>query len=152
MRVLPTQFEEHYPDPLERWFRVHAFPSQEGIAVFFHDITDRRNADAALLKNEKLAAVGRLAASIAHEINNPLESVTNLLYLAQHTTSVDQVHTYLATADRELRRVGAIANQTLRFHRQSTNQALVQFGELMDDVLSIYQARLLNSRVRVFHP
>ena len=148
-RRVPRQFEEYYPEPLDRWFRVHAFPSQEGIAVFFHDVTDRRKADEALIKNEKLAAVGRLAASIAHEINNPLESVTNLLYLAQRATDSDQLQNYLSTADRELRRVGVIANQTLRFHRQSSNPTLVLPGELINDVLSIYQAKLINSHVRV---
>ena len=116
-----VQFQEHFPEPLDRWFEIFAFPSDEGIAVFLHDFTDRRKAEAALMKNEKLAAVGRLAASIAHEINNPLESVTNLLYLARTSREPSEVQDYLATADRELRRVGAITNQTLRFHKQSSN-------------------------------
>ena len=146
---VPVMFEEHYPHPIERWFEVHAFPNEEGIAVFFHDVTERKKAEAVLIKNEKLAAVGRLSASIAHEINNPLESVTNLLYLAQRSTKFDEVQDYLATADRELRRVGAITSQTLRFHRQSSSQSLVLCEELIDDVLSIYQGRLVNSRVHV---
>ena len=145
----PSKFEEHLPDPLDRWFDVHAYPHQEGIAIFFHDVTDRRKADAVLIKNEKLAAVGRLAASIAHEINNPLESVTNLLYLAQRCSDFGEVKEYLVTADRELRRVGAIASQTLRFHRQSSNATLVKVEELIDDVLSIYQGRSVNSHVHV---
>ena len=145
----PSKFEEHLPDPLDRWFDVHAYPHQEGIAIFFHDVTDRRKADAALMKNEKLAAVGRLAASIAHEINNPLESVTNLLYLAQRCSDFGEVKNYLETADRELRRVGAIASQTLRFHRQSSNATLVKTEELIDDVISIYQGRSVNSHVHV---
>lgn len=146
---IPTSFEEHYPEPLDRWFEVHAFPNEEGIAVFLHDVTDRRRANAALIKNEKLAAVGRLAASIAHEINNPLESVTNLLYLAKTTSDVSEIQNYLATADRELRRVGAITNQTLRFHKQSSKPTLVRSADLIDDVLSIYQGRIVNSRVQI---
>ncbi len=144
-----VQFQEHYPAPLDRWFEVYAFPSDEGIAVFFHDISDRRKAEAALIKNEKLAAVGRLAASIAHEINNPLESVTNLLYLARTSTEPLDIQDYLATADRELRRVGAITNQTLRFHKQSTNPTEVSCEELIESVLSIHYGRVVNSRVRV---
>lgn len=146
---VPTKFEEHYPEPLNRWFEVHAFPNEEGIAVFFHDVTDRRKADEALIKNEKLAAVGRLATSIAHEINNPLASVTNLLYLAQRSTDIGEVQDYLAAADRELRRVGAIANQTLRFHKQSSNPSSVKSEALLEDVISIYQGRIVNSHVRV---
>jgi PAS domain S-box-containing protein len=146
---MPSKFEEHYPEPVDRWFEVHAYPNQEGIAVFFRDVTDRRNAEAVLIKNEKLAAVGRLAASIAHEINNPLESVTNLLYLAQRTANLDEVQRYLGMADRELRRVGAITTQTLRFHRQSSRPTLLATEELIDDVLSIYQGRIVNSRISV---
>lgn len=65
---------------------------------------------------EKLAAVGKLAASIAHEINNPLEAVTNLLYLARHSSDTEELHDRLDTAERELRRVSVISSQTLRFH------------------------------------
>lgn len=144
-----VQFQEHYPAPLDRWFEVHAFPSDEGIAVFFHDITERRQAETALLKNEKLAAVGRLSASIAHEINNPLESVTNLLYLARTSTEPAVVQEYLSTADRELRRVGAITSQTLRFHKQSSHPISVTCEELIEGVLSIYHGRIVNSRVHV---
>ena len=144
-----VQFEEYYPEPLDRWFEVQAFPSDPGIAVFFHDITDRNRANDALIKSEKLAVVGRLAASIAHEINNPLESVTNLLYLAEASADMAEVKDYLATADRELRRAGAITSQTLRFHKQSSSPTEVTCAELIGDVLSIYHGRLVNSHVQV---
>lgn len=144
-----VQFQEHYPTPIDRWFEIFAFPSDEGIAVFLHDITDRRKAEAALMKNEKLAAVGRLAASIAHEINNPLESVTNLLYLARTSTNPSEIQDYLVTADRELRRVGAITNQTLRFHKQSSNPTEISCDDLIEAVLAVYHGRIVNSRVQV---
>jgi len=144
----PVKFEEYYPQPVDRWFEVHAFPNDDGIAVFFHDITDRRKADAALIKNEKLAAVGRLAASIAHEINNPLESVTNLLYLAQSSTSLKEVKELVVTADRELRRIGAITSQTLRFHKQTSKPTEVTCDEIAGGVLSTYQGRILNSNLK----
>jgi PAS domain S-box-containing protein len=145
----PIKFEQHYPQPVDRWFEVHAFPHEEGIALFFHDITDKRKADAALIKNEKLAAVGRLASSIAHEINNPLESVTNLLFLAQNSTDLGEVKELLSVADRELRRVGSIASQTLRFHRQSSRAIEVRYDELLEGVLSTYHSRIVNSHVNV---
>lgn len=145
----PAKFQEHYPEPIDRWFEVQAFPSEQGIAVFFHDITEQRRADAALMQLEKLAAVGRLAASIAHEINNPLESVTNLLYLARTSTEASEIQDYLNTADRELRRVSAVTNQTLRFHKQSSRPTEVTCEELIHGVLSIYHGRIVNSRVQV---
>ena len=144
-----SKFEAYYPDPLDRWFEVHAFPNEDGIAVFFHDITEKRQSDAALMKNEKLAAVGRLASSIAHEINNPLESVMNLLYLAQGSQNLAEVKGLLDTADRELRRIGAIASQTLRFHKQSSKPTEITCSELVAGVLSTYQGRIVNSRVHV---
>ena len=120
-----------------------------GVIVQGYDITDFKRAEEALIQSEKLAAVGRLAASIAHEINNPLESVTNLLYLARADASTDALKEYLDTADRELRRVAAITNQTLRFHKQSTRPTEITCEELVEGVISIYQGRIVNSRIRV---
>ncbi len=113
------------------------------------DISELKRAERALIQSEKLAAVGRLATSIAHEINNPLEAVTNLLYLAQDHAVLPEVSEYLKSADQELRRVSAIANQTLRFHRQSSNPQPVQAADLFSTVLSIYEGRLRNSNISV---
>ncbi len=113
------------------------------------DITTRKQAEEALRTTEKLAAVGRLAASIAHEINNPLESVTNLLYLARTSESFAEVQEYLESAERELRRVSVISNQTLRFHKQSSRPTEVTCVELIENVLSIYHGRILNSSIDV---
>ncbi|WP_232298722.1 PAS domain-containing sensor histidine kinase [Granulicella tundricola] len=121
--------------------------SVRGVVVQAMDITDRKRSDEALIQSEKLAAVGRLAASIAHEINNPLESVTNLIYLARTTDDHDTANEFLETADRELRRAAAITNQTLRFHRQSTSPAEATCLELFESVLSIQQGRIVNSNI-----
>jgi PAS domain S-box-containing protein len=113
------------------------------------EITAERQMQKALLQTEKLAAVGQLAASIAHEINNPLEAVTNLLYLARTNDDLALVHRYLVAAERELQRVALITSQTLRFHRQSTNAAPTLCHEMVVEALSIYHGRLLNSRIEV---
>ena len=120
-----------------------------GVIVQGQDVTDRKRSEEALLQSEKLAAVGRLAASIAHEINNPLESVTNLLYLARQSQAIEEAQEYLDTAERELRRVSAITHQTLRFYRQSTKPRAVSSTDLLESVLSIYQGRLVNSHITV---
>ncbi len=93
--------------------------------------------------------MGRLAASIAHEVNNPLESVTNLIYLARASDTLEMCREYLETADRELRRASAITSQTLRFHRQSTDPIEVSSADLIEGVLTIHHGRLLNSHVRL---
>ncbi|MGA8111587.1 MAG: ATP-binding protein [Acidobacteriaceae bacterium] len=120
-----------------------------GIIVLGVDVTESRRAQEALLQSEKLAAVGRLASSISHEINNPLEAVTNLLYLAQHNAVNSETKGYLATAEGELRRVSAIASQTLRFYKQSTNPAQVTAEDLIRNTLPLYQSRLTDAQVGV---
>ncbi len=113
------------------------------------DVTQRHLAASALIQSEKLAVVGRLASSIAHEINNPLESVTNLVFLARQHAVDPQAKSYLDDAERELRRVSAISHQTLRFYKQSTKPRSVDMSDLIDNVLSVYQGKLLNSKVSV---
>lgn len=120
-----------------------------GIAAASIEITAQKKAEAILIRNEKLAAVGRLAASIAHEINNPLESVTNLLYLARTSSDPKQIDEYLDTAERELRRASAITSQTLRFYKQSTNALGITAHELFESVLAIQQGRIVNSQIKV---
>ena len=113
------------------------------------DITQRKLTEEALVRSEKLAAVGRLSASIAHEINNPLEAVTNLLYLSREAESLGEVKSYLDTAEQELLRVSAICSQTLRFHRQSTRPGLTACEDLFTSVLSIYQGKLRNYPIAI---
>lgn len=146
---ISSRFEAHYPDPLNVWLDVEVQPTRDGIVVFSRDISEMKRTTAALLQNEKLAAIGRLAASIAHEINNPLESVTNLLYLARGSRHSSEIQDYLETAERELRRVSVISNQTLRFYKQSTRATSASCDDLFESVLSIYQGRLVNSRIHL---
>jgi signal transduction histidine kinase len=143
-------------DPKDyRYWTVSYFPvyapdgSVQAITAASLEITQQRRAEQALIQSEKLAVVGRLASSIAHEINNPLEAVTNLLYLASTTDDVDTIHEFLRTAEVELRRVAAIATQTLRFHKQTTNPQAVAPERLIDSVLSIYHGKILNAGVQL---
>ncbi len=118
-----------------------------GAVVTFRDITQARQAEDALRRSEKLAAVGQLASSIAHEINNPLEAVTNLLYLVRTADTMDDVRTYAALAESELARVADITMQTLRFHRQQTSAAPVQLGDTIPAVLRLYGGRFSSRKV-----
>jgi signal transduction histidine kinase len=127
--------------------RREADGSISGIIALGVDMTESKRAEKILLQSEKLNAVGRLASSIAHEINNPLAAVTNLVYLAQQSAVSPDVRKYLETAEVELRRVSAIATQTLRFYRQSTNPKPVTSEDLIEATLSIFQGRITNARV-----
>jgi signal transduction histidine kinase len=113
-----------------------------------HMEQDKLAADA-LRKSEKLAVAGRLAASIAHEINNPLEAVTNLHFLMRSSQSLDEVLNYLTIADHELQRVVEITSQTLRFYRASSVASAVNMATVVDSVLKLYNRRLSTNRIRV---
>ena len=133
-----------------KWIRAvgRGFHDDDGNPVRFDgvtmDITARRRAEEALRSSEKLAATGRLAATIAHEINNPLEAVTNFIYLAKTADNVpSSVHDYLEIADQELGRVSHIARQTLGFYRDSSGPKTMQVAELVQDVVGLYQRKLL---------
>ena len=137
-----------------RWVRskgrvVGPADRPERMLAIIEDITERKQAEAALQQTEKLVAVGRLASSIAHEINNPLEAITNLLYLAKSSETLPEAQHYIDTAERELRRISLITNQTLRFHRQSTKPIPAFCYDLIGDSLAIYQSRLINNHIEV---
>jgi signal transduction histidine kinase len=132
----------------DRWIRSVAAPIflngkiLGGVAVN-SDVTQVRLQDEALRRSEKLAAVGQLASSIAHEINNPLESITNLLYLIRRSKSIDDVQHYTALAQGELSRVTEITLQTLRFNRQQSKPAEVDMAELLRTVMALYTGRIM---------
>jgi PAS domain S-box-containing protein len=122
----------------------------EAIAAVILEVTTQKKAEAALIQSEKLAAVGRLASSISHEINNPLEAITNLLYLIALSRDLpDGVRHYVQIAQSELSRVCQIATQTLRFHRQAVRATHVSAADLVDAVLNLYHGRLANSNIHV---
>lgn len=114
------------------------------------DINARKLAEQALRNSEKLAATGRLAATMAHEINNPLEAVTNLLFLARSDATVgDEARHYLTMADEELRRVGHIARRTLSFYRDSASPAALDIAQALEDVLGLFHSKLESKHIQV---
>jgi len=111
-----------------------------GVSSIARDITAQQQAEEALRRNEKLANAGRLTAVIAHEINNPLEAVTNLLYLArQDPRRADQ---HLQMAEREVQRIAEIVQHTLGFVRDIGESAPVSISSTLDEVVSLYLPRL----------
>src|SRR6202012_3503589 len=106
------------------------------------DITERKSAEIALVRSEKLAAIGRLSATIAHEMNNPLEAVTNLLFLCSaDTTLAPETRNYVASADQELRRLASIARHTLSFARPRSSGGPAQTAGLTQAVVEMFQPR-----------
>jgi len=110
-------------------------------------LAERGVVEEALRRSEKLAVAGRLAASIAHEINNPLASITNLLFLIGGSLSLEETKKYTETAVRELKRVSEIVTQTLKFYREPMKPVVVQIPEIVDSALKLYQARLTAAEI-----
>jgi PAS domain S-box-containing protein len=117
--------------------------------LILNDITDRKLAEYALLTAEKLAATGKLANAIAHEINNPLEAVTNLLYLAASSSNLSDIQSFLSRANEELARVARVTKQSLSFHRDSDRPILIDVGALISDVISLFERAAAQRRVRL---
>ena len=115
---------------------------QRQLATFIADLTLQKRSEEALRRTEKLAVTGRLAAVIAHEINNPLEAVMNCLYLLSETQLPEDSRAYLNMAQRELDRVTQITIQTLRFFRSSTRAVDTDVHEVIDNVLSLMEPRV----------
>jgi PAS domain S-box-containing protein len=122
---------------------------QRQIAAFVADLSEQKRSHEVLRRTEKLAAAGRLAASIAHEINNPLEAVTNCLYLMSQMPLHESAKQFLDLAQRELDRVVHITTQTLRFYRQSTRPIETDIHELFETVIALYEGRLRSHSITV---
>jgi PAS domain S-box-containing protein len=120
-----------------------------GASKTARDISERKKIEQLLIQSEKLAATGRMAATIAHEINNPLESVMNLVFLAHTSDSISKARGYLQTAEKELERVAHIVRQTLGYYRETAAPVQVDLRELMQDVLTVYQTKLSANRISV---
>lgn len=121
-----------------------------GASTIARDITQRNRAAEALRKSEKLAATGRLAGTMAHEINNPLDAVTHLLYLIErHSSLDDEAREYARIAMDEVNRIGHIAKHALGFYREASTPVEVNIAELIENVAELYHAGAQNKNVRL---
>jgi PAS domain S-box-containing protein len=137
-----------WPDGAVRWVESQGQcqRTSDGRATWIMgvltDVTHRKQAEEAMLRAEKLAVAGRLAASVAHEINNPLEAVANLLYLITLSGTPEEAHTHARHALDELLRVSLITQSTLKFHRQHGMPKITMLSEVVESVVSLFRPRL----------
>jgi PAS domain S-box-containing protein len=105
------------------------------------DITDRKRAERVLKQQERMATIGRLTSSIVHEINNPLEAVVNLVFLARQSATLGEARTHLKMAEEELHRASEITTQGLQFHRQPSSPTSTNVVDLLRSVMTLFGAR-----------
>jgi two-component system NtrC family sensor kinase len=142
---LPISELAHLPSAMARALRTRNSSEEQAKTK-----SELEHAWGILRDNQKLIEVGRLAATIAHEINNPLESVTNLLYLlGEETTLSEPARGYLAMAQRELDRVAQISRQTLKFARVTAGPQRSRIDELMEEVLALYNRRIAEKNIHI---
>ena len=121
-----------------------------GAAKIARDISDRKNTEQALRRSEKLAATGQLAASIAHEIHNPMQALMNLLALISYKTSLDENTRQLcALAESELQRMAHISRQLLSFYRESATPVPIKVTEVLEDVLDLFAMRARSNNIKI---
>ncbi|HWR13773.1 MAG TPA: ATP-binding protein [Terriglobales bacterium] len=135
--------------------QVHTFAAEEtrmaeALASHIAFVIQRRMAEEALRRSEKLAAAGKLAATVAHEINNPLEGVMNLAFLLRHQIAADPIATrYLDDLDNELKRVALITRRTLAFYRDTEPPGRVNLGLVIDELVQLFGPKLDNASIRI---
>jgi signal transduction histidine kinase len=163
--LLQDSLQFHFPDetavgPVEilagtQWFRLSLEPVYLEDALvsrilILAEITHQKLAEHSALLNERLAATGRMAHTIAHEINNPLEAITNLLYLLRGLVAGSaEGSAYLFSAEKEVQRVSRITRQILSFHRESFAPIVVDLAELMEDVLALNNREVVDKNLNV---
>lgn len=113
------------------------------------NINHRKQAEEALLRSEKLAVAGRLAASVAHEINNPMEAVANMLFLISMTDSLEEARAQASSALEELMRIALVAQSTLKFHRETGSPKATLLSEIVDSVLTMFRGKLRSLEIEV---
>ena len=121
-----------------------------GVVLVFRDASHERSLQEVLRRTEKLAAAARLAATVAHEINNPLEAVGNLIFLARTNSNANEaVEQHLKMAEQELSRVSHITRQTLGFYRESTLPSRVDIPTVVEQTLTVYATKLQQKQIRL---
>jgi len=120
-----------------------------GVVIVIRDLTQQRQSERSLQSAEKLAIIGRLAASVAHEIHNPLDAMGNILYLLEHGSLDETSKTYVRLAREELERVTSISEQMLTFSRESRAPVTVKISDILDNVMTLFNARIRRMGVTV---
>lgn len=113
-----------------------------GVVIVLRDLTQQRRSERALQSSEKLASMGRLAASVAHEIHNPLDAMGNLLYLLEHQAMDDSAKTYVRLAREELDRITSISEQMLTFSREARKPVKIYLSDVIENVLALFMPRV----------
>ncbi len=148
--VLISRLGKEYPVELTGAPILNNSGQVAGVVVVFRDTTQRRQTEQTLRASERLTLAGRLSATIAHEIRNPLDTVTNLVYLLQHEQKANPNATqYLDMASEELTRIAQITSQLLTFHRESRSPIEVNLNEVLDSVLVLFSPQIKQNHIRV---
>ena len=141
---------------LEKRVEESAYLLSDAFKILRQEMADRAQADSkrkmaetALRESEKLVALGRMSTAIAHQINSPLDMVSNLLYMAEYAASVPEARRYLARAQTELARVGRMAKGTMRFDRRSIRASRADLGEIIESALSLHEGRIRHARIAI---
>jgi PAS domain S-box-containing protein len=149
------QYRIVWPDGTVRWVESQGKcqKDNEGGVVrvmgVLADITHRKQAEESMLRAEKLAVAGKLAASVAHEINNPLAAVANLLYLITLSDTTEAAHARARDALDELMRISLITQQTLKFHRQTGAPQSTQLSDVVESVMTLFRGKLHVAQIAV---
>ena len=144
--VVPTENYTALTSENDRLRHVSILQQQAQAATT--EAAGRLRAEEALRRSERLAATGQFAAGIAHEINNPLETISNAIYLAR-SSSPSEVGSYLKIADEELARVAQITKQTLGFYRETASLGTVKISALLDELLTLYSRKILAKNLSI---
>ncbi len=121
----------------------------EGVVLVFHDVSEQRKMEHAVRTNDRLAVTGRLAATISHEIHNPLDTVGSLLYIVQNTTKEEATRRHVSMAVQELSRITRMTQQMLTFQRESAQPVPVQIAEVLDSVLALYERKIESAAIHI---
>jgi PAS domain S-box-containing protein len=144
-----THTLDFYPDPVSKWLDCHFYPTDEGLSIYFHDVTEKQLAGEALLRAEKLSMASSLASSIASELKNPLASATELLDQTLELELSHLVRSSLLRARQQLTTASQSGIQSLRIDPQATIPANADVSELMESALQLFAPRFTAARIGV---